>query len=83
MVAHHPDAEHPASIPELHGTREHLQHLPHFAKARSKQHWRESAARGFVGCTAWSWSPAKTAHWTLTTDIEAVMAYNAAGWRCG
>jgi hypothetical protein len=32
MVAHHPDAEHPAHIPELYTTQQHLQHLPLFAK---------------------------------------------------
>lgn len=32
MVAHHPDAEHPAFVPELHTAQQHLQHLPLFAK---------------------------------------------------
>ena len=36
MVAHHPDAEHPAHIPELHTTQQHLQHLPLFAKVLSR-----------------------------------------------
>lgn len=85
MVAHHPDAEHPGHIPELHTTQQHLQHLPHFAKV--SRHSLEATWHCNIHCRAaatqvWHASSSNSAHGAIAAQcpVAACRAVPLSKW---